>query len=251
MVHADPPAGGNWKVLPEFTDEFNGNALDDKKWHDYHPGWAGRKPGFFSRANVTVKDGALRLTARAENLEGLPDGFHSYTTAAVHSRTYVKYGYFEVRCKAMNSLVSSAFWFTNHTADEWTEIAVFEISGASKKYENKVVMTTHLFKNKDYAGTADKHIQDSYQWGAPFRPADGFHTYALEWSKDYLKWYVDGKVVRITQNLYWHQALGMNFDSETFPTWFGLPDVAELPATFTIDYVRSWASSETEIAQQN
>lgn len=246
-VHADPPKDRAWKALPELTDEFNGNELDSKKWFDHNPGWRGRQPGFFSKANVGVKNGALHLTARAENLKGLPDGFHTYTTAAVQSRALVRYGYFEIRCKAMNSLISSAFWFTNHTPDEWTEIDVFEIGGASKKFGNQVAMTTHLFKNKNYTGTADKHIEESYKWVAPFRPADGFHTYALEWSKDYLVWYVDGKVVWKVENRYWHQSLTMNFDSETMPNWFGLPNAGELPATFSIDYVRSWASSETEI----
>lgn len=31
----------------------------------------------------------------------------------------------------------------------------------------------------------------------------------------------------------------MMFDSETFADWFGLPDKATLPATFSIEYVRS------------
>ena len=48
--------------------------------------------------------------------------------------------------------------------------------------------------------------------------------------------------VRTLANTWWHQPLHVNFDSETFPNWFGLPDPAELPATFSIDYVRSWRS---------
>jgi hypothetical protein len=36
----------------------------------------------------------------------------------------------------------------------------------------------------------------------------------------------------------------MNFDSETMPEWFGLPDKESLPSTFSIEYVRSWRSTE-------
>lgn len=36
----------------------------------------------------------------------------------------------------------------------------------------------------------------------------------------------------------------MNFDSETFPDWFGLPDMATLPAAFGSGYVRSWSRPE-------
>lgn len=42
------------------------------------------------------------------------------------------------------------------------------------------------------------------------------------------------------ENTRWHQPLYLNLDAETQPDWFGLPDNAELPATFSIDYVRSW-----------
>lgn len=250
-THAGPPANGKWRVIPELTDEFVGGALDGGKWYDHNPRWPGRQPGFFSKANVSVQGGMLLLTDRAENLQGLPEGYHSFTTAAVQSRTLVKYGYFEIRSKAMNSIASSAFWFTRHTPDEWTEIDVFEMSGASKMYESTVVMTAHLFKNKDYSGTEADHIHDSYRWAAPFLPRDDFHVYALEWSKDYLTWYVDGKVVHQIENKYWHQALSMNFDSETMPSWFGLPDQKDMPATYYIDYVRSWASDDTEITPNN
>ena len=48
------------------------------------------------------------------------------------------------------------------------------------------------------------------------------------------------KVVHEQENTHWHQPLHLNFDSETMPDWFGLPDKKDLPATFSIDYVRSW-----------
>jgi hypothetical protein len=46
--------------------------------------------------------------------------------------------------------------------------------------------------------------------------------------------------VRTEENTHWHQPLTMNFDSETMPDWFGLPDDNELPSTYIIEYVRSW-----------
>ncbi len=30
------------------------------------------------------------------------------------------------------------------------------------------------------------------------------------------------------------------FDSETMPGWFGMPEDADLPSTFSVDYVRAW-----------
>jgi hypothetical protein len=34
------------------------------------------------------------------------------------------------------------------------------------------------------------------------------------------------------------------FDAEIMQTWTGLPDPADLPATFAIDYVRIWQQPE-------
>ena len=42
------------------------------------------------------------------------------------------------------------------------------------------------------------------------------------------------------KNTHWHQPLTLNFDSETMPKWFGLPDPGTLPSTFSIEYVRAW-----------
>jgi hypothetical protein len=61
-----------------------------------------------------------------------------------------------------------------------------------------------------------------------------------EWNKKLIRWYVDGQVVRELENTHWHQPLHLNFDSETMPDWFGLPKKEELPARFSIEYVRAW-----------
>ena len=121
---ADPPPGASWEPIPELTDEFEGSDLDVSKWNDCNPEWQGRQPGFFSKDNVGVSDGELHLTARAEDLPNLPEGYHTFTTAAVKSKALAKYGYFEIRCKPMNSRASSAFWFYRSEPEIWTEIDV-------------------------------------------------------------------------------------------------------------------------------
>lgn len=230
------PRGPGWEPIPELTDEFDGDKLDAAKWHDHNPLWKGRQPGFFSKNNVTIKDGKLHLTARAEELPDLPKGYHTYTTAAVKSKALVRYGYFEIRARPMDSRASSAFWFYRSEPDLWTEIDVFEIGGRAPGHENVVHMNVHVFRTP----TEKKHWSKPGQFKAPFRLADGYHVYALEWSKSTLKFYVDGKLVRSIENTHWHQPLHMNFDSETMPKWFGLPEIKNLPSTFSIDYVRSW-----------
>ena len=85
-----------------------------------------------------------------------------------------------------------------------------------------------------------KHLKRPQQWNLPFNPFEEFHVYGLEWTPDYLKWYIDGKCVGELKNEFWNQPLTINFDSETFPDWFGLPDPKDLPSVFEIDYIRVW-----------
>jgi beta-glucanase (GH16 family) len=194
-----PDLEGKWELIEELSDEFNGNSLDTTKWYDHNPGWLGRKPAFFSRENVEVKEGMLILTAKTEELRDLPDGYHTFTTAAVQSKNRVKYGYFEIRCQPMDSRCSSAFWFYAIDPDIWTEIDVFEICGShpDKEWEYKFFATTHVFKTP---AEGENHWSDHEVWIAPFRLANEFFTVGLEWDEKEIKWYVNGQIIRIREN---------------------------------------------------
>jgi len=232
-----PPNPSEWTPLAAFTDEFEGNALDAAKWHPNNPEWQGRQPGWFSPKNVTVSGGKLHISMKKESPPGLPPGYHTYTCGAVKSKTTVLYGFFEIKAKAMNSRGSSAFWFYNSTPAWWTEIDVFEIGGGAPKHKRAVHMNVHVFVTPE---DGKKHWDKSSTWEAPFDLAADYHVYALEWDKRQLKWYVDGILRRTQENTHWHQPLYLNFDSETMPDWFGLPEEGTLPSTFSIEYVRAW-----------
>lgn len=55
-------------------------------------------------------------------------------------------------------------------------------------------------------------------------------------------------VVHEMKNTHWYYPLKMMFDSENLPDWFGLPNMASLEATFSIESIRSWAGQK--IAEQ-
>lgn len=231
-----PPAGGQWTPIPELTDEFAGDALDAAKWLNPDPGWQGRHPGFFAKHNVVVRDGQLQLTARAEDLPDLPPNYHTFTTASVLSRATVRYGYFEIKARPMRSRASSAFWFYRGDEEAWTEIDVFEMSAGAPGRERMVYMNAHVFRTP----TVKEHLQFGGKLAAPFILADAFHVYAVDWSRERIQWFVDGRLAHEVPNEHWHYPLNLAFDSETFPDWFGLPVPAELPAVFCVEYVRAW-----------
>ena len=232
-----PPNPAEWQPLPNFTDEFEASALDTAKWHPNNPEWQGRQPGWFSPKNVTASDGKLHITMKKESLPGLPPGYHTYTCGAVKSKATALYGFFEVKARAMNSRGSSAFWFYSSTPTWWTEIDVFEIGAGAPKHKRAVHMNVHVFVTPE---DGKKHWDKSSTWEAPFDLAADYHVYALEWDKREITWYVDGVRRRTSPNTHWHQPLFLNFDSETMPEWFGLPEEGTLPSTFSIEYVRAW-----------
>jgi beta-glucanase (GH16 family) len=139
----------------------------------------------------------------------------------------------------MNSAGSSSFWFYKSTEPWWTEIDVFELGARAKGYERKMNITVHVQKTP----VTTEHQQIGDAWVAPADLADDYHVYGFEWDENELKFYFDGMLVRKGKNTDWHQPLTLNFDSETMPEWFGLPDDKDLPSTFSIEYVRAWKKS--------
>jgi beta-glucanase (GH16 family) len=235
---SDQTNQGNWKKYESMSDEFKGAKLDPNKWYPVNPKWLGRKPAFFYSGNVSVSGGKLHLVMRKQEVPEMPKdkGYHTYTSAAVQSKTKVKYGYFEVECRPMKSHGSSSFWFYDSTPELWTEIDVFEIGGGAPGFERKYNMNVHVFRTP----TENRHWSKHGVWAAASNLADGYHVYGLEWDKERITWYFDGVPVRWIENTHWHQALTLNFDSETMPKWFGLPEDKDLPSTYSIEYIRAW-----------
>ena len=100
---------GVWVKYDPMSDEFDKDSLDTDKWVRNMHWWKGRQPALFKAENVTVENGRLLLTMRKEPVaeEYRKQGYHDYTSAAVHSRDRTCYGYFEVKARPMNSGGSS------------------------------------------------------------------------------------------------------------------------------------------------
>jgi hypothetical protein len=242
---SDQSNKAGWEKYELLSDEFKATELDPNKWWPKNPGWLGRQPAFFYPGNVDVSDGKLHLTMRKQEVAQRPKdkGYYTYTSAAVQSKTRVKYGYFEIKARSMRSHGSSSFWFYNITPEWWTEIDVFEIGGGAPGFEKKYNMNVHVFRTP----TDKQHWSAAGVWAADSNLADDYHVYGLEWDKEKIKWYFDGVLVRWVENTHWHQPLTLNFDSETMPEWFGLPRDSDLPSTYSVEYVRAWKKGEDGI----
>jgi beta-glucanase (GH16 family) len=241
-----PPLEGSWEIIPELTDDFEGDKLDDTKWINKNPLWDGRHPSYFEPNNVSLINGKLLLKSRQINDQDRPPflednkkkekGEYTHAVAAVTSKIKVKYGYFEIKCKPGNSQFWSSFWFYNATPENWTEIDVFEIV-ASEKY---ILRTAHLFRSPTYEGTINDHIRAQQEIFHSSDRLTEYHTYALDWNRDKITWYVDGIEVFSAKNEHWHHELYMFFDTQVSPEWPGIPKPSALPVEFNIEYIRSW-----------
>lgn len=269
-----------YTLNPAFCDDFN--AFDDAKWYSlpsvpYHSGEAlGRPPARYWKNNVAVESGELTVRMRQVNpaqtdptaddfdpastmdppAPGQPPFYGGYTSGQCISQQFVKYGYFEIRAKIMKSAGSSAFWFAYpaHT-DPQTEIDVFEMGGKGHTPNpngdgtfldsaNRYNMNYHLFESDAFPGV--EGYNRDVCWTAPFDFADDYHVYGLDWQEDFVRWYVDGVLIHVKENLDQKYPMKVILDSEAFwggtldGGWFGYPVNSDLPSKFRIDYIRAW-----------
>lgn len=232
---------GNWVYNTQISDEFEA-PFDTAKWYDHNPTWLGRQPSLFRKENVRVKNGQLILTGKRENVADAPEGYHTFTTAAVQSKKKVLYGFFEIKCKPMNSALSSAFWLYTQDSIKQEEIDIFEICGrndAAPSYEKIYFATSHYILKKQ-----NLQISDHVERLTEGRWADQWITAGLKWTRDELVWYVNGKEIRHRKNDFWHSPETINFDSEAFPSWWGLPSDQDNGGEFQIEYFRYWTEKD-------
>lgn len=238
---SDQDNAGGWEKIDDLSDEFDATELDERKWYPINPEWPGRPPAAFLPSNVTVADGKLQLHMRKEDPPAAmkSKGYYGWTCGAVQGRQRIRYGYFEVRSKPMRAAASSAFWFYAKSPASWTEIDVYEIWAGAPGLERIYSTNLHMFDMPK--GVPDHaHLGN---WDAPFDLAADYHVYGMEWNKDEILFFVDGVLIRRKQNTLWHEPLSLNLDNEIMTHISGVPNDADLPAVYSVDYVRAFRRS--------
>jgi beta-glucanase (GH16 family) len=229
-----PPLLGEWKLT--FHDEFDGRDLADvwtphQYWSDGPTVGEGNEQS--DPANVSVSDGCLRLTARKDNRFGKP-----YTGALVQSggirgrerRTFsFLYGYAEARIRIPQGRgLWPAFWLmpgSYHDANG--EIDVMD-NGTGDP-------------NVLHAGAIVHGRKEQHQHAGVLPP--GFHTFAVDWQRDHIAWFVDGvEWARTTdRRVIPTEPMYPIFDLAVGGDWPGPPDAhTRFPALMEVDWIRVW-----------
>lgn len=161
-------------------------AVDFKKGQPaiFEPsdGWTNGDPFnvFWHKDNVTFEDGTMQLTIDYDSSQDKVP----YSGGEFRTKKTYGYGRYEVSMKAIKNdgCVSSFFTYTgSYDGDPWDEID-FEVLG---KDTSKVQLNYY----RNGVGGHEKMID------LGFDASDDFHTYAFEWHKDKIIWFVDGKEV--------------------------------------------------------
>lgn len=260
-----------------WSDEFDGTALDADKWsyelgnwkldangNYITNGWGNNEQQFYTDRNASVNDGILTIAARHENYTDSVQGNYEYTSSRLS--TQYKFstcgGRIEVRsrCDSGKSLWPAIWMLPEESVyGTWATSGEIDIMEGWGSTPEKICGTIHfgdVWPNNTY-------LTENYTF-TENDSTENWHTYAIEWNKDSISWFVDDKLYStqkdwyssgrqfpapFDQNFYiiLNLAVGGHFD--------GVNGIYGEPATFAdgekhfdIDYVRVYRNRNSDFS---
>lgn len=208
-------------------------------------GWGNNELQYYTKRadNVVVEDGMLKITAIKEAYEG-----SDYTSARILTKGKFaqQYGRFEARIKVPSGKgFWPAFWMlgANHETVGWPQCGEIDIMENRGSEPTIIGGSLH---GPGYSG--GNPVTKEYQLMSD-RFDTGFHVFGVEWTEDYVNYYVDdvlyNQITRDDVSGEWvfdqpffivlNLAVGGNYD--------GAPsDDTEFPQQMLVDYVRVYAA---------
>lgn len=161
-----------------------------------------------------------------------------YKAAEVYTKQTYKYGRYEMRMKVakVSGILSTFFTYKNGSeisGNTWEEIdlEVFGKNNATQWQSNVIIGVTPNVTRTEGVHTAAASLADDY------------HTYALEWTPEYIAWYVDGDQVRritggsFVTSLVSNQDMRFNIWPCNVSAWAGTFSDSVLPLYQFVNYI--------------
>ena len=255
------PSPTPWHLT--WSDEFNGptaSAPDPTKW-SFETGGDGHGNNeletYTSRpVNVEQKDGNLVITARKEDYTGIDAIARHYTSGRIRTLGHFaqKYGRFEASIKLpAGKGVWPAFWLLgdNVGAVGWPkcgEIDILETIGAP----STMYSTLH---GPAYSG--DHAISAKFELPPGEAVDTGFHTYAVEWAPNDIKFFFDDHLITERTPADLPHGSTWVYDHPFFiilnlaigGNWPGSPDkTTAFPQQMFVNYIRVYNKSLPKVA---
>ena len=168
-----------------------------------------------------------------------------FSGAELYTLQEYTYGKFEARMKmaAASGTVSSMFLYQNGSeqasAARWVEVDIEVLGKSPNSFQSNII-----------TGKAGAQVTSEKHHNVNPAADQGFHTYGLEWTPDYVRWTVDGQEVRKAEkgqssdpknqvaNLIGTQGLRFNLWSSESADWVGQFDESKLPLFQFINWVK-------------
>jgi beta-glucanase (GH16 family) len=248
----DPNA---WELV--WSDEFeqpDGSPPDPSKWNHQQggAGWGNGELQHYtdSLENSFIQDGMLVIRAKQEEMMG-----RNYTSARLNTlfKGDWTYGRFEIRARLPTTQgIWPAFWLLPSRGRYGSgaaggEIDIMELVGSEP---GRSYATLH-FGNPAARSTGyhDLPAGETY--------SDDFHTFALEWEPEEIRWYVDGNLYHSETKWFttarkdaqhpapFDQDFHLLVNVAVGGHWPGSPDKTSVfPQLMYVDYVRVYQHPE-------
>ena len=245
--------GTPWQCT--FADDFPGKSLDPGRWLVGETSYSGFSTGStcFKAANVAVRNGTLRLTARDEGQSftcSSPTGSFAtrYTGGHIGTRGRFSqtYGKFEARLRYPSTTagVGAGWWMypVRLTYGPWPASGEIDIAEWWSNTPSTALPSLH------YNGSSTS--VDS-GWGCTVATPTDFHTYGVVWTSTEMVFSIDGReCFRRSWTPAWPQVAPQPFDHpfelvlnmgvDKTSGANAVTSATVLPATLEVDYVKAW-----------
>ena len=180
----------DWQLV--WSDEFDGSSINSRKWtleSNCDDDTNTEKQCFTENAeNAFIENGVLNIVAKP----AAEDAAKDYTSARLNTQNKgdFKYGRFEVRAQmptGQGSWPEISMMPTHSVYGAWPNSGEIEIV----EMDTINVPANHIHGTLHYDNGDVSSSGKAYAMSDGATPADGFHTYAVEWNEGEIRWYVD------------------------------------------------------------
>ena len=249
-------------------DEFNGPSLDTAKWRIRHISDRTDVTYVVDARTLRMEDGCLRLMVRASGNAKYP--WLMPENVVTHDTMGYRYGYLEMRANIpFRHGAWPAFWLQStpklQTASWMSEVDIFEVFSSPHTLNStlhKWGPTGHVSCSVNQEGS-----KETYRFADYANLNSEFHIYALEWTPERMRFFVDGvcyddfaitpdkdfgtDVVPGVEGFHDFHSIILSDGIFTpgsgwqVPSWY-LNENDELPVDFRVDWIRLWQKPEGE-----
>lgn len=245
-----------------WSDEFSGNSLDTTKWEPQLGdgcdiglcGWGNNELQWYQAENASVSNGILNITAKKQRVRDKKYTSSRLRTANMPNSGEWANGRFEARIKLPTGQgLWPAFWMLPTDPDvAWPgsgEIDIMESTGQASMLTHGTIHFGEAWPNNSFTGA---HLLSQ-----PDLWSDDFHTYAVEWEANEMRWYLDDVLFSTKTPADMADASWWTFENYQYHlllniavggNWGGTPDDAIFPVSMEVDYVRVYDLGQPSMA---